>query len=205
MDNDPKATPKTRTTPSTTAEQRRTARNQRIHRNNAATAQTSRAAVRELLVSLGGCCDCSTTTGQLEVELDQDEFPGLRFSTLVANGRPQEFLLQVAEAAHSAGRVCCAGCATRRRQRAAYGHLRGVDAEGTETRRCTRCGEVKPVSEFSWRVKSAGTRQNRCRPCKSAEALESIAARSRRDAVSSPATVTETTTAAATIHRASSR
>lgn len=36
------------------------------------------------------------------------------------------------------------------------------------TRRCGRCGELKPVDDFAWRRKSKGQRHNYCRPCHSA-------------------------------------
>lgn len=43
----------------------------------------------------------------------------------------------------------------------------------TEVKTCTRCGETKPVSEFSPRAGSAARYQSRCRPCASAAARES--------------------------------
>jgi hypothetical protein len=32
-------------------------------------------------------------------------------------------------------------------------------------RRCARCGEEKPLSEFAWRRREKGQRHNYCRPC----------------------------------------
>jgi hypothetical protein len=37
---------------------------------------------------------------------------------------------------------------------------------GDATRRCGRCGEVKPVESFNWRRKAIGQRDNMCRPCR---------------------------------------
>lgn len=36
------------------------------------------------------------------------------------------------------------------------------------TRRCGRCGELKPLDAFNWRRKDCGQRDNLCRPCRSA-------------------------------------
>jgi hypothetical protein len=36
------------------------------------------------------------------------------------------------------------------------------------TRRCGRCGELKPLEDFAWRRKNIGQRHNYCRPCHSA-------------------------------------
>jgi hypothetical protein len=36
------------------------------------------------------------------------------------------------------------------------------------TRPCGRCGQLKPVTEFNWRRKDRGQRDNMCRPCRSA-------------------------------------
>jgi hypothetical protein len=33
-------------------------------------------------------------------------------------------------------------------------------------RRCGRCGELKPLEDFSWRRKARGQRDNYCRPCR---------------------------------------
>jgi len=38
-------------------------------------------------------------------------------------------------------------------------------SEPSPLRRCGRCGESKPVSEFAWRRKERGQRHNMCRPC----------------------------------------
>lgn len=37
---------------------------------------------------------------------------------------------------------------------------------GEPTRRCGRCGQQKPVSDFAWRRKARGQRDNYCRPCR---------------------------------------
>jgi hypothetical protein len=33
------------------------------------------------------------------------------------------------------------------------------------TRKCGRCGRLKPIDEFAWRRKNKGQRHNYCRPC----------------------------------------
>ena len=35
-----------------------------------------------------------------------------------------------------------------------------------ELRRCGRCGQEKPVSQFNWRRQHIGQRDNYCRPCR---------------------------------------
>jgi hypothetical protein len=35
-------------------------------------------------------------------------------------------------------------------------------------RRCGRCRQLKPITEFAWRRKDRGQRDNYCRPCRSA-------------------------------------
>src|SRR3954468_24979998 len=47
---------------------------------------------------------------------------------------------------------------------------------GPELRRCCRCGELKPVDEFSWRRRDKGERDTHCRPCRSAYGEEHYAA-----------------------------
>jgi hypothetical protein len=37
----------------------------------------------------------------------------------------------------------------------------------TPLRRCGRCGETKPPTEFAWRRRARGQRDNLCRPCRS--------------------------------------
>jgi hypothetical protein len=37
-----------------------------------------------------------------------------------------------------------------------------------QTQKCYRCGEVKPIDEFSWRRKAKGQRDSFCRPCRAA-------------------------------------
>lgn len=36
------------------------------------------------------------------------------------------------------------------------------------TKRCSLCGEEKPIEDFSWLRKSEGTRQSKCKPCATA-------------------------------------
>jgi hypothetical protein len=36
-----------------------------------------------------------------------------------------------------------------------------------QARKCYRCGELKPVDEFSWRRRRNGQRDSFCRPCRS--------------------------------------
>jgi len=40
-------------------------------------------------------------------------------------------------------------------------------AEIATLRKCGRCGELKPLSEFAWRRKGCQQRDNMCRPCRS--------------------------------------
>jgi hypothetical protein len=53
-----------------------------------------------------------------------------------------------------------------------------MDDEGL--RRCGRCGETKPVSDFAWRRKALGQRHNMCRPCHSAYHHEHYSANKQR-------------------------
>lgn len=45
-----------------------------------------------------------------------------------------------------------------------------------ETKRCCRCGETKPISEFAWRRKGLGQHDTHCRPCRSEYGREHYAA-----------------------------
>jgi hypothetical protein len=40
--------------------------------------------------------------------------------------------------------------------------------ENESTRRCGRCGEVKPIESFNWRRRAIGQRDNMCRACRAA-------------------------------------
>jgi hypothetical protein len=51
---------------------------------------------------------------------------------------------------------------------------------GGESSRCYRCGETKPIGEFSWRNKAKGRRDSFCRPCRSAYGKEHYAANKQR-------------------------
>lgn len=48
------------------------------------------------------------------------------------------------------------------------------------TKRCGRCGAVKPVEEFAWRRKHRGQRHNYCRPCSAAYHREHYLANRQR-------------------------
>jgi hypothetical protein len=48
------------------------------------------------------------------------------------------------------------------------------------TRKCSRCGEVKPVDDFAWRRKEKGQRDSFCRPCRSAYGKEHYEANRQR-------------------------
>jgi hypothetical protein len=41
-------------------------------------------------------------------------------------------------------------------------------SESEQARECGRCHELKPVSQFAWRRKARGQRDNMCRPCRAA-------------------------------------
>jgi hypothetical protein len=43
-----------------------------------------------------------------------------------------------------------------------------VQTEQTEARTCGSCGRRKPVTDFAWRRKARGQRDNYCRPCRAA-------------------------------------
>ncbi len=47
-------------------------------------------------------------------------------------------------------------------------------------RRCGRCGQLKPTSEFAWRRKERGQRDNYCRPCRADYKQEHYAAHRER-------------------------
>jgi hypothetical protein len=47
-------------------------------------------------------------------------------------------------------------------------------------RRCARCGEVKPLSDFNWRRIAVGERDTYCRPCRSAYGKEHYLANRER-------------------------
>jgi hypothetical protein len=47
-------------------------------------------------------------------------------------------------------------------------------------RKCGRCGEFKPLSEFAWRRKRRKQRDNMCRPCRSAYHREHYLANKQR-------------------------
>jgi hypothetical protein len=49
-----------------------------------------------------------------------------------------------------------------------------------ECGKCYRCGELKPVTDFSWRRKAKGQRDTFCRPCRSACGKEHYAANRQR-------------------------
>jgi hypothetical protein len=55
-----------------------------------------------------------------------------------------------------------------------------MDREGPDARKCGRCGESKPVAQFSWRRKAKGQRDSLCRPCRSAYGREHYVAHRRR-------------------------
>lgn len=57
----------------------------------------------------------------------------------------------------------------------------------TKSKRCSKCGETKPIDGFSWKVKAKGYRQSKCKPCQVVESAawaaahpESVRAASRR-------------------------
>jgi hypothetical protein len=54
------------------------------------------------------------------------------------------------------------------------------DAVADDTRRCGRCGEIKPLTEFNWRRKGRGQRDNMCRGCRSAYKREHYLANRQR-------------------------
>lgn len=47
-------------------------------------------------------------------------------------------------------------------------------------KRCGRCSESKPISEFAWRRKGRGQYDNYCRPCRAAYGREHYAANRKR-------------------------
>ena len=50
----------------------------------------------------------------------------------------------------------------------------------SESRKCYRCGELKPIGEFAWRRKAKGQRDSFCRPCRSAYGKEHYLANRQR-------------------------
>jgi hypothetical protein len=52
--------------------------------------------------------------------------------------------------------------------------------DGPPLLKCYRCGELKPVDEFSWRRKRKKQRDTFCRPCRSAYGKEHYAANRQR-------------------------
>ena len=52
--------------------------------------------------------------------------------------------------------------------------------EGYEPLRCSRCGTVKPVDDFSWHRRGKAKRDTYCRPCRSAYGKEHYAANRAR-------------------------
>jgi hypothetical protein len=86
-----------------------------------------------------------------------------------------------------------AGCATRLRHSPwiagrvydtvpseSHTNIRSIMESGDELRKCYRCGELKPIDEFSWRRKARGRRDSFCRPCRSAYGKEHYAANRQR-------------------------
>lgn len=53
-------------------------------------------------------------------------------------------------------------------------------ASDDSLRKCYRCGELKPVEDFSWRRKAKGQRDSFCRPCRSAYGKEHYEANRQR-------------------------
>jgi hypothetical protein len=54
-----------------------------------------------------------------------------------------------------------------------------MDRDG-QLNKCYRCGELKPVEDFSWRRKAKGQRDSFCRPCRSAYGREHYEANRQR-------------------------
>jgi hypothetical protein len=52
--------------------------------------------------------------------------------------------------------------------------------QGTEIRKCYRCGELKPIEDFAWRRRGQGQRDSFCRPCRSAYGREHYEANRQR-------------------------
>jgi len=55
-----------------------------------------------------------------------------------------------------------------------------MPTDNRRTRKCYRCGELKPIEEFAWRRKARGQRDSFCRPCRSAYGKEHYAANRQR-------------------------
>ena len=55
-----------------------------------------------------------------------------------------------------------------------------VHAGTALTRTCGRCGQDKPISDYAWRRKACGQRDNYCRPCRADYKREHYAAHRER-------------------------
>lgn len=53
-------------------------------------------------------------------------------------------------------------------------------ASDDPSKKCYRCGDVKPVEAFAWRRKGEGERDSFCRPCRSAYGREHYGANRQR-------------------------
>jgi hypothetical protein len=51
---------------------------------------------------------------------------------------------------------------------------------GASSRRCSRCGSVRPAVEFAWRRRATGARDTYCRPCRAEYKREHYAANRER-------------------------
>ena len=63
-----------------------------------------------------------------------------------------------------------------RRMSETYVPMRGAG----QTRKCYRCGQMKPLDDFAWRRRHKGQRDSFCRPCRSAYGKEHYAANRQR-------------------------
>jgi hypothetical protein len=55
-----------------------------------------------------------------------------------------------------------------------------MEGESLKLRRCGRCRQYKRLSEFNWRRKGRGQRDNMCRPCRAAYKREHYLANKQR-------------------------
>lgn len=55
-----------------------------------------------------------------------------------------------------------------------------VQANAGTTRTCGRCGQSKPATDFAWRRKARGQRDNYCRPCRAEYKREHYASHRER-------------------------
>jgi hypothetical protein len=62
----------------------------------------------------------------------------------------------------------------------ANANICSMEERTAEVRKCYRCGELKPIEDFSWRRKAHGQRDTFCRPCRSAYGKEHYAANRAR-------------------------